>query len=266
MPEFRAPCMAPADTPDVRPIFKASCVLMPPSLPMPAAMTPVEKPVFKALPARPGMYLPTAARGLVPMMVPPPPTYPMAPEIKASLSEPPPARVTAPEASAVVPALPRNAPMAVGPRTVASATVAMIRPMGLFAIFLTTLATDLKAFPMALKAFFMKNSGRPVTGLIVPEPPRLRSSSASSGVMCASMLSPFRPWEARYEATSARPPSAMPIGASPSTVGDICMGSMAPWPRIDCISLSTTRSMPMNSGSYWSGRSPGSTMPSWINC
>ena len=36
-------------------------------------------------------------------------------------------------------------------------------------------------------------SGSPVTGFIVPDPPRLSNSCASSGVMCASTVSPPRP-------------------------------------------------------------------------
>jgi hypothetical protein len=48
-------------------------------------------------------------------------------------------------------------------------TYGYVRPTVLLANFLT-------ALPMDLKAFFKKNSGRPVAGLIVPEPPRLLSN------------------------------------------------------------------------------------------
>jgi hypothetical protein len=52
-------------------------------------------------------------------------------------------------------------------------------------------ANFLMALPMRLKMF--ANSGNPVTGLMVPEPPRFFSMRASAGVMCASMVSPLRP-------------------------------------------------------------------------
>ena len=91
-------------------------------------------------------------------------------------------------------------------------TVTAMRPMGLANTFLTTgltalctalttltkpealatlLTVPLTAFVTLLNAFFReKNSGSPVSGLIVPEPPRERSKRASAGVICASMVSP----------------------------------------------------------------------------
>ena len=48
---------------------------------------------------------------------------------------------------------------------------------------LTALPTPLKAFLTDLKAFLIKYSGSPVSGLIVPEPPLLRSILASEGVI-----------------------------------------------------------------------------------
>ena len=90
----------------------------------------------------------------------------------------------------------------------------------------------------ALKSFFRKNSGIPVIGLIVPAPPRMRRISASRGVMCASIVSPFRPIRAR----SVSPPRAiiicggcMPIsggisGGIPISGGGIIPGCIAPPP------------------------------------
>ena len=49
----------------------------------------------------------------------------------------------------------------------------------------------LKPFHRSLKK--LPNSGRPVSGLIVPLPPRSFSSCASSGVMCARIVSSPRP-------------------------------------------------------------------------
>lgn len=49
-----------------------------------------------------------------------------------------------------------------------------------------------------------KNSGRPVAGFCVPAPPNARRISASSGLMCASNVSPWRPYCWSWRAWSAR--------------------------------------------------------------
>ena len=140
----------------------------------------------------------------------------MAPETRASLTEPPDnSEVPAP---ANPPATPMDRPTPAGPRTVANATVPKMRPTGLLSRSLATLTTPLIAPPIASKIpprAPSLNSGRPVFGLIVPEPPRLLSIAASLGVMWARMLSPPRPLEARYCPISARPPLAMAIGWRP---------------------------------------------------
>ena len=138
---------------------------------------------------------------------------PVAAEVKIAFKSPPVAAVIKPEAAA--PAAPAERPNPVmpkapGPRTMPNATVPKMRPTGLFSTFLTTLATRLKVLPTALNIFLIKNSGRPVLGLMVPEPPRAISIRASLGVMCASMVSPRRPLLATICAASAIPPRAKP--------------------------------------------------------
>ena len=87
---------------------------------------------------------------------------PIAPLIKASLRLPPAASVVAP--AAIPPAKAVLRPKPAGPRTAPNATVRTIRPTVEEAIFLIGAVT-------ALNNFFKKNSGKPVAGLMVPEPP-----------------------------------------------------------------------------------------------
>ena len=54
----------------------------------------------------------------------------------------------------------------------------------------TALATFLMPFHRSLKKPY---SGRPVAGFIVPIPPAACNMAASSGLMCANMVSPLRP-------------------------------------------------------------------------
>ena len=80
-------------------------------------------------------------------------------------------------------AAPKLVPAIKGPRYIPTAMVAMVRTIGLLSIFLVTLVTDLTTFLAALNIFLMKNSGKPVTGLIVPDPPIRLSIIASCGVI-----------------------------------------------------------------------------------
>ena len=61
-------------------------------------------------------------------------------------------------------------------------------------VFLTTLVTLLTTF---LSFFLRLYSRNPVIGLMVPAPPRDLSSAASSGLMCARIVSPLRPWSCK---------------------------------------------------------------------
>ena len=111
------------------------------------------------------------------------------------------AKVFTPLASAglTMPNLPAK-----GPMKYTAAAVKATLPMVLLAIFLTALPTDLttlvtafptdlNTLPTDLNKLLKKNSGKPVSGLIVPLPPLRRSNRASEGVMCANMVSPLRP-------------------------------------------------------------------------
>ena len=79
-------------------------------------------------------------------------------------------------------------------------TVDLAKLLTAFATPLTAPVTDLTAPPTALATdlnAFLRYSGNPVTGLIVPAPPRRRNIRASEGVICASIRSPPRPWSAK---------------------------------------------------------------------
>ena len=141
---------------------------------------------------RPAVEALLAANASAPPMRPAPApavSPPTAPALSASFRLPPankvePAEPTKP-LTAATPAT-EVAPKklaAAGPKKKPRATVVTIRPMLLLANFLTALPTLFSALPTPLKSFLRKNSGRPVLGLMVPEPPRRRSMRASAGVM-----------------------------------------------------------------------------------
>ena len=107
-------------------------------------------------------------------------------ELNTSLIDPPLSAVT-PPAMAAAPTT--GASAALAPSAVptmginAGANMAMAgSAMG--AMNLTTFLTPSQSF------LNMLNSGKPVAGLMVPEPPCSYSICASSGVTCASMVSP----------------------------------------------------------------------------
>ena len=135
-----------------------------------------------ALVTAPPTNLETAPPGAPKKAVAPPITA----LFNTSLRLPPPRAVTPPEAIAIcaaTPAVPLK-PKAAGPTNAAKATVATTLPIGLETTFLTAVATVFTAPPIALP-IFLNNlySGNPVSGLITPMPPRLRSKAASCGLM-----------------------------------------------------------------------------------
>ena len=135
----------------------------------------------------------------------------MAPAFSASRMLPPPNSVAPAEPTkpltAATPATDDTPSIeaAAGPTKKPNATVVTIRPTVL-------LAKLLMALPILLKILLReKYSRRPVAGFRVPAPPRFLSMRASAGVMCASMVSPLRPYEAtalEIGLSSAMPPLA----------------------------------------------------------
>ena len=132
-------------------------------------------------------------------------------------------------------------------------TPLLIVPRG----FLTKLTED---FPKLLISWpKLKNSRNPVSGLIVPEPPCLLSSLASSSLICANMVSPIRPFPANMRVASAIPPAANCIGGS----GIACSGAACMRWRL--ASNKTIPKVAINSGSYSGGKTLSSTMPACTN-
>ena len=144
--------------------------------------------------------------------------------------------------------------------------MAIIRPIGLATALCS--ASSILARPLEMlrrpplyvlisKALsnMVLNSGRPVFGLIVPDPPNAFKSAASSGLMCARIVSPPRPCDCKYLVTSARPPWAMgmpSIGIDRSAVS--CFNSCR-----------AARRVPMYVWSKCSGSINGGTIPSSTN-
>ena len=110
-------------------------------------------------------------------------------DVSTSFKLPPDAKVT-PALKAAAPTT--GAKAALAPSQVPTAGIKVGKNMAtagmmIGAIFFTAF---LKPRHRSLKK---PNSGKPVSGLTVPDPPRAFSNAASSGVMCARMVSPPRP-------------------------------------------------------------------------
>ena len=185
-----------------------------------------------------GACVPLVPKGLVPPIAwnAPAVTPAIKPLFTISAKLPPPSAVTPAEARPAV--IGRLNPK--GPRAMVSPMVAIILPTGdeimSFATLTTLFTAPLIALPILRKIPpSEKNSGNPVAGLVVPDPPMVFNMAASSGLMCASMVSPLRPCDCNMCAISTRPPCFMakggcidscPCGKEPipccSSVGAAC--------------------------------------------